>query len=284
MSTDAQQLPAAHCRSEYDALRHVLLCPPRFMKITDVINDVQKRYKEENIDVTEALRQHTVFVDALTAAGVNTTFLEAAEQYPEQVFTRDIGFTIGDTVFISEMAESVRQGEEKVLQNWLTDHRIQFQHVPGHRIEGGDVIVDRDTVYIGISSRTSQEAIHELQRHVPDYQVMPIHLKEKYLHLDCVFNVLSPTEALIFPEALEDETIAMLEKRYTLIHVDADEQFKLGTNVLSIGNRRLFSQPQNKKVNAQLRDHGFAVIEVDFSEIIKSGGAFRCCTMPVVRD
>lgn len=284
MSTDAQQLPAAHCRSEYDALRHVLLCPPRFMKITDVINDVQKRYKEENIDVTEALRQHAVFVDALTAAGVNTTFLEAAEHYPEQVFTRDIGFTIGDTVFISEMAESVRQGEEMVLQNWLTDHHIKFQQVPGHRIEGGDVLVDRDTVYIGISNRTSQEAIRELQRHVPGFQVVPVHLKEKYLHLDCVFNVLSPTEALIFPEALEDETIAMLEKRYTLIHVDADEQFKLGTNVLSIGNRRLFSQPQNNKVNAQLRDHGFDVIEVDFSEIIKSGGAFRCCTMPVVRD
>ncbi|MBT2581482.1 arginine deiminase family protein [Planococcus sp. ISL-109] len=284
MSTDAQQIPAAHCRSEYDPLRHVLLCPPRFMEITDVINDVQKRYKEENIDVTEALRQHAAFADTLAAEGINTAFLEASEKYPEQVFTRDIGFTIGDTVFISEMAESVRQGEETVLQNWLSDHHIQFKHLPGHRIEGGDVLVDRDTVYIGISSRTSQKAIDELQRHVPDFQVVPLHLNEKYLHLDCVFNILSPTEALIFPEALEDETIAMLSKRYTLIPVDADEQFKLGTNVLSIGNRRLFSQPQNKKVNAQLREQGFDVAEVDFSEIIKSGGAFRCCTMPVARD
>ncbi|MFP3322908.1 dimethylarginine dimethylaminohydrolase family protein [Planococcus sp. SIMBA_160] len=283
MSTHAKPVPAADCRSEYDTLRHVLLCPPRFMEIRDVINDVQKRYKDENIDVTKALHQHAEFVDALAEEGVETAFLEASEEYPEQVFTRDIGFTIGDTVFISEMAADVRQGEEQVLQQWLGEQGIHFKHMPGHRIEGGDVLVDRDTVYIGISSRTSEKAIEEFQRQMPDFHVVPLQLNEKYLHLDCVFNILSPTEALIFPEALEQASIDMLRERYTLISVESDEQFKLGTNVLSIGDRRVFSQPQNKKVNQQLREHGFRVIETDFSEIIKSGGAFRCCTMPVAR-
>ncbi|MGX7593950.1 dimethylarginine dimethylaminohydrolase family protein [Planococcus plakortidis] len=283
MSTHAKPVPAADCRSEYETLRHVLLCPPRFMEIKDVINDVQKRYQEENIDVTEALRQHGAFVKALATEGVDTAFLEASEDYPEQVFTRDIGFTIGDTVFVSEMAAKVRQGEEQVLQNWLAENGVRFKHLPGHRIEGGDVLVDQETVFVGISSRTSKEAIEELQRHMPAFHVVPIHLNEKYLHLDCVFNILSPTEALIFPEALEQTAIEMLSDRYTLIPVEADEQFKLGTNVLSIGGRRVFSQPQNAKVNKQLREHGFRVIETDFSEIIKSGGAFRCCTMPVAR-
>ncbi|QMT17737.1 hypothetical protein H1Q58_01525 [Planococcus maritimus] len=283
MSTHAKPVPAADCRSEYDTLRHVLLCPPRFMEIRDVINDVQKQYKDENIDVTKALRQHDNFVEALAEEGVETAFLEASEEYPEQVFTRDIGFTIGDTVFISEMAADVRQGEEQVLQQWLGEQGIRFKHMPGHRIEGGDVLVDRDTVYIGISSRTSEKAIEEFQRQMPDFHVLPLQLNEKYLHLDCVFNILSPTEALIFPEALEQASIDMLRERYTLISVESDEQFKLGTNVLSIGDRRVVSQPQNTKVNHQLRDRGFRVIETDFSEIIKSGGAFRCCTMPVAR-
>ncbi|MBO1912564.1 hypothetical protein J4G37_48165, partial [Microvirga sp. 3-52] len=61
-------------------------------------------------------------------------------------------------------------------------------------------------------------------------------------------------------------------------------QFSLGTNVLSIGDKKVFSLPQNTDVNKKIRDFGFNVIEVDFSEIIKSGGSFRCCSMPVERE
>lgn len=284
MSSYIKESPSVRCQSEYDPLRRVLLCPPRYMEIKDVINDVQKRYKDENIDVEKALHQHNEFVQALIDQGVQTDLIEPSENYPEQVFTRDIGFTIGDRVFLSEMAAEIRQGEEQELQKWMEAHEVNFKHLAGHRIEGGDVIIDRDTVFVGVSSRTSQKAIRGLQLELPDFEVIPVSFNEKYLHLDCVFNILSPTEALIFPEALDQATVRMLADRYTLIRVNEKEQFALGTNVLSIGDRKVFSQPQNRQVNKQLTARGFDVIEVDYSEIIKSGGAFRCCTMPLIRD
>lgn len=284
MSSYIKESLSARCQSEYDPLRRVLLCPPRYMEIKDVINDVQKRYKDENIDVNKALHQHNEFVQALIDQGIQTDLIEPSENYPEQVFTRDIGFTIGDTVFISEMASDIRQGEEQELQKWMEAHEVNFKDMTGHRIEGGDVIIDRDTVFVGVSSRTSKKAIRDLQLQLPDFEVIPVSFNEKYLHLDCVFNILSPTEALIFPEALDMETVRMLSERYTLIRVNEKEQFALGTNVLSIGDRKVFSQPQNRQVNKQLTARGFHVIEVDYSEIIKSGGAFRCCTMPLIRE
>ncbi|MGH2319090.1 dimethylarginine dimethylaminohydrolase family protein [Planococcus sp. SE5232] len=284
MSSYIKESPSARCQSEYDPLRRVLLCPPRYMEIKDVINDVQKRYKDENINVDKALHQHNEFVQALIEQGVQTDLIEPSENYPEQVFTRDIGFTIGDTVFISEMASEIRQGEEQELQKWMEAHDVNVKELAGHRIEGGDVIIDRDTVFVGVSSRTSKKAIRDLQLELPDFEVIPVSFNEKYLHLDCVFNILSPTEALIFPEALDMETVKMLAERYTLIRVNEKEQFALGTNVLSIGDRKVFSQPQNRQVNKQLTSRGFHVIEVDYSEIIKSGGAFRCCTMPLIRE
>ena len=283
MSSYIKENTSARCQSEYDPLRRVLLCPPRYMEIKDVINDVQKRYKDENIDVAKALHQHNEFIQALIDQGVQTDLIEPSEEYPEQVFTRDIGFTIGDTVFISEMASKIRQGEEQELQKWMEAHDVNFKQLAGHRIEGGDVIIDRDTVFVGVSSRTSKKAIRDLQLQLPDFEVIPVSFNEKYLHLDCVFNILSPTEALVFPEALDMATVQMLAERYTLIRVNEKEQFALGTNVLSIGDRKVFSQPQNRNVNKQLTARGFHVIEVDYSEIIKSGGAFRCCTMPLVR-
>lgn len=283
MSSYAKEIPSAWCRSEYDPLRFVLLCPPSFMEIKEVINDIQKRYQEENINVRAALEQHNKFVQALKEQGVETALLDPAEQFPEQVFTRDIGFTVGDTVFIGEMASPVRQGEENVLQAWLGVQQIRSETLGSNRVEGGDVIIDGDTLYVGVSSRTSESAVVELQEKLPDFKVVSISFNDKYLHLDCVFNILSPTEALIFEEALDQETVDMLAERYTLLSVNAAEQFALGTNVLSIGDRRVFSQPQNKDVNQQLTERGFHVIEIDFSEIIKSGGAFRCCTMPIIR-
>jgi len=70
---------------------------------------------------------------------------------------------------------------------------------------------------------------------------------------------------------------------YDLIDVTEEEQFTLGTNVLSIGQKQIISMPTNQQVNSALRTRGYHVIEVAFDEIIKSGGSFRCCTLPVLR-
>lgn len=284
MDFPVKETAITQCDTEYDTLRRVILCPPKFMAIEEVINDVQKKYEDENINVELAMKQHEEFERTLKEHGVEVIKLPASEQFPEQVFTRDIGFTVGDELFVSEMASEIRQGEEEVLEDWLEEEDIPFQTTTD-RVEGGDVIVDRQTVYVGISSRTSEAAVRQLKRDLPDYEIVQVPFDEKYLHLDCVFNILSPEVGLIFPKALDPKTIDMLaDRKYKLIEVSEEEQFTMGTNVLSIGDKKVFSLPQNKNVNAAMRAHGFEVIEVDFSEIIKSGGSFRCCSMPVVRE
>lgn len=275
--------PAAKCATEYDTLRRVVLCEPKYMAIKDIINDVQKKYKDENIDRTKAMKQHEEFERKLREHDVEVIKLPSSERYPEQVFTRDIGFTLGDRLFLADMASDIRKGEEAALQNWLLQENIPFR-VSESRVEGGDVIVDQHRVFVGISSRTSEESVKHLEQSLPDHEVIKVPFNEKYLHLDCVFNVLSPDTGLYFPEAFDDETRSKLESMYKLIEVNKEEQFTMGTNVLSIGRGQLFSLPQNLQVNAAMRSNGFDVIEVDFSEIIKSGGSFRCCSMPVVRN
>jgi len=283
MDTLVKEERVVNCHSEYDKLQRVLICQPEYMAIDEVINEVQKEYEVDNIDIDVAMKQHQQFEETLKAHGIEVIKLPSSKKFPEQVFTRDIGFTVGEDIFVSEMASEIRQGEEKALEEWLDSKKIPF-HSTYERVEGGDVIVDQDTLYVGISSRTSEEAAQNLAKELLNYTIIPVPFNEKYLHLDCVFNLLSPKVALIFPQALDAITIDMLSKKYTLIEVSEEEQFTMGTNVLSIGDKKLLSLPQNKNVNAQMTAHGFEVIEVDFSEIIKSGGSFRCCSMPVVRE
>lgn len=273
------------CFNEYDTLKQVILCQPQYMTIRDVINETQKHFKQEGIHIERALEQHDQFVSTLRQNGVEVHLLPYHKKFPEQVFTRDIGFTLGETIFVADMAHDVRKGEEEVLKQWLEDEGISYYNIIGDKIEGGDVIIDRDTIYIGLSNRTNQDAIDHLSDLLgKQFMVKAVHFHEKYLHLDCVFNVISEKIALIYPEALDQDHLEQLRSRYELIEVSEEEQFTLGTNVLAIGDNRIISLPVNKEVNKRLREKNFEVIEVDITEIIKSGGSFRCCTLPILRS
>ncbi|MDI7742430.1 dimethylarginine dimethylaminohydrolase family protein [Lysinibacillus fusiformis] len=272
------------CKSEYDTLKRVILCQPQYMTIRQVINETQEHFKNEGIHIERALKQHDEFVNTLKNYDIDVVLLPYHKKYPEQVFTRDIGFTLGETIFVANMATEARAGEENVLKQWLEDEEISYFNLVREHIEGGDVIVDQDTIYVGLSSRTDEKATAHLKRLLNKFNVVTIPFKEKYLHLDCVFNVVSPDVALIYPHALTKKDIELFASRYDLIEVSKEEQFQLGTNVLSIGNKRVISLPVNKNVNEQLRARGFEVIEVDITEIIKSGGSFRCCTLPLLRE
>ncbi|WP_419960133.1 dimethylarginine dimethylaminohydrolase family protein [Psychrobacillus sp. BM2] len=278
-----QDQSQVYCQSEYGTLQKVVLCEPQYMEIKEVINDVQKKYIDDNIDRSLAISQHQVFEQTLRDAGVEVIKLRPSKDHPEQVFTRDVGFTLGNRLFISKMANPIRQGEEKILAHWMSENQISYKKLLTDSIEGGDVIVDGNRVFIGISDRTCMKAVQALQIELPDFEILPIPFNPKYLHLDCVFNILSSKDALIFPDALDPKIMNLLSSMYHLIEVSENEQFSMGTNVLSIGQNQVFSLPQNHGVNHQLRQHGYQVLEVDFSEIIKSGGSFRCCSMPILR-
>lgn len=277
------QAKKSFCYNEYNTLKQVILCEPLHMTIRDVINDTQKHFKDEGIHIKKALEQHENFVKTLEKYGVHVIKLPVKEHFPEQVFTRDIGFTIGKMIFVSDMAHKIRQGEEDVFKEWLEQEKISYFNLVADEIEGGDVIVHHNTVYVGVSNRTNEKAIEHLQSLLPHYDVTKIPFTEKYLHLDCVFNIISEHEALVYSHALKKNELKLLSDRFDLIEVSEEEQFTLGTNVLSIGGKRIISLPVNKQVNQQLRDRGYEIIEVDITEIIKSGGSFRCCTLPILR-
>ncbi|MGU9968070.1 hypothetical protein GJS30_07730 [Bacillus velezensis] len=271
------------CRSEFDALQTVILCRPEHMAIKDIINGTQKHFKQENINIPVALKQHSEFIDILRSHQIEVVLLPADPALPEQVFTRDIGFVLGETAFISNMAASVRQGEETVFQGLLDNKKIPYTRLKKANIEGGDILIADGTVYAGLSKRTDKAAVRELQEALPEMTVVPIPLKEDFLHLDCVFNMISETEALYCKNGLRQKEIDLLTERFEMIEVPEEEQFTLGPNILSIGNQTIISLPQHRHTNRELRKRGYTVIETEFSEIIKSGGSFRCCTLPLVR-
>lgn len=272
------------CKNEYDRLKRVILCEPKHMSIREQMNENQKRYKDTGLHIEIAMKQHQDMAKVLKSQGIEVILLPVHSDYPEQVFTRDIGFTIGEIIYVAEMAHRARRGEEEILKKWLKREKISYYNLVADHIEGGDVLIHHERIYVGLSNRTNQPAIEHLKSLLPAYEVITVPFKVKYLHLDCVFNILSEHDALFYPDAFTAREAHILAKHFDLISVDQPEQFTLGTNVLSLGYKKALSLPQNRGVNQQLQIRGYDVIEVDISEIIKSGGSFRCCTLPILRE
>ncbi|MFW5653164.1 MAG: arginine deiminase family protein, partial [Planctomycetota bacterium] len=66
--------------------------------------------------------------------------------------------------------------------------------------------------------------------------------------------------------------------------ITKEEQFELGTNVLSVSPTKIISRHSAKRINNRLRELGFDVIEVKFDETPKGGGSFRCSSLPLFRE
>jgi N-dimethylarginine dimethylaminohydrolase len=281
--------------SETAPLRSVIVgYPDNFLQVDpEIINETQRQYYfgPDAPTPEDVTRQLNAFIDVLVARGIDVRQPHPLSYLPDQMMTRDIGVVIGDTFVVTTMAAQSRRHE------WRGYAHL-FEHFPEHVkvlfgpedlvIEGGDVIVDRGKVFVGIGQRTTLAGAAWLMQLVPDFEIVPINLSglddgEDVLHLDCSFLPVGDGHALIYPDGMRDIP-ATLRESYDLIEVTREEQQMLGTNVLSLAPDCVVSREDSTRINSEMRARGIDVIELPYSEPPKTGGSFRCCTLPLHRS
>jgi len=202
------------------------------------------------------------------------------------VFTRDIGFVIGNCLYEGRM-HSHRLEEQKEFSKWVQEHGLKHIVIKEH-IEGGDVLIDLPYVWIGHSGRTSYAGIMALQKTLEqqhlDVIVHILKFPARYLHLDCLFTITNKQEALLFSPAFLETDIDKIYQHYQCIEVNEVEQQQLATNVLNIGHRTLLASGQNTRVNRLLVQNGYMVKELMVDEFIARHGGPRCLSLPLCRQ
>jgi len=271
--------------NETSFLNSAIICSPKEFEIIAPINATQARYFSENPPVKDKmLSEFNGFAKVLSDNGTDLHYLFELPGCPYQIWTRDVAFCIGDRLFVSNMTAKLRQPERTAILNWAVEHKIEVFELKDGLIEGGDVFCNGDAVYVGISQRTNRTGIDELRQLLPSkLELISFQLNDWVLHLDVILN-LFPGGAVFCPEGFATPSEVTNLIVGDCLVVSRKEAEELATNFLFLNPTTVLSQPRHKTLNTWFKRKGFEVLELDFLELNKLGGSFRCATLPLIRE
>lgn len=241
-----------------------------------------------NIDLERYFDQHAAFMTLLQQRGVEVLQAAPVNGCVAQIYTRDIAFVVSDTVFVTRPERTDRRRETQGIDS-LLQRCTRLVRLNVGSIEGGDVIVLPQWVLVGIGEKTDATAADELRKefaaHGIGRDVVPLHLAmSRVVHLDCVFNPVSPEVALIYPPALTEEAYAWLRRRFDLIAATLGETAALQINTINLAPRTVVMTRGSDRLAEQLARRGFEIVTLAYDEVGKGYGAFRCTTLPLRRE
>ena len=222
-----------------------------------------------------------------------------------QIFARDLGFVISNIFFMSNIVPA-RHDEIQGIDNIINKFDVGVIKLPEFmHIEGGDVVLHNDKLFVGtysdsnysslITARTNIESIKYLEKMISNIEIIPIEIKksnnnifENTLHLDCCFQTIGRDKAIICPDGFKNkedyEFLIKFFGRKNVFIANSRESFMLTSNVFVISPEVVVSHPMFKRLNKWLQEKGILVEKVDYSDVSKMSGLFRCSTLPLFRE
>lgn len=213
-----------------------------------------------------------------------------------QIFTRDIGFVIDDLFFIANIKHPAKRREyagiAPQINNLIKEDKI-ISIPKGTLIEGGDVILHNQHIFIGVGERTNWAGVKFIKNQLKHKKVHGLELQvdeenpdEHSLHLDCIFQPIGKNEAIIYEGGFKQkpEAICQVFSDDKLIKISKEQKNKMFPNIFSISPTKVVIEKSFIALKEELQKRNYTVYEVEYSQTAKFNGLFRCSTLPLVRE
>jgi len=257
---------------------------------------------DDILDIKLAKEQHQTFKDIINLYKPNScielSLLFDDKQHFDNVlkdnfplinlmYTRDIAAIIGNNIFLTYSHSTVRRKESElaevlfnssIFENYTI---IDFKKIGnGLSLEGGDIFVmSNEIVFIGISERTSKEAIdliipYIFEQNFKHVIALDLPKKRSMMHLDTIFTQISKNEAILFDD-LESNSINDLDVYLTSKTNETQKLEKANNSILDLFKTFGFDfriiqcggEQSNFKLREQLTD-GANSFALDVGKII----------------
>jgi N-dimethylarginine dimethylaminohydrolase len=269
--------------AEWDRLTLVAVVRPEFFVLTEPINSTQRRFygTEVQPSASRLVDQHANVVRVLTAAGVQVVDVEPTLNLPYQFNVRDTAVVIGSRLILGRMARAVRMPEPAAFGAVLNAESV-VTALAG-QLEGGDIIVTPEEVFVGLGERTDESGYASLRDLLRGTRkVTPIKLAGGVLHLDVAANLLSRHVGVLHRPSIVGDLPDSL-RQVAWIEVTDDEFAEQAVNMLALEQGAVMLDARHERLKNALEIRGFRCITVQLEEITKVGGGVRCMTLPLVR-
>ena len=225
------------------------------------------------IDIDIARSQHNEYVHALRSIECGVVELPAEPELPDSVFVEDTAFILPEVAVITRPGADSRKPETESILRTLAPLKKLVQLKAPATLDGGDVLVMGKSIFIGLSTRSNQEAIAQLKELLGDfgYSVTGVQMHD-CLHLKSAISRVDDKTLLINKNWLD--THHFIE--YRLIEVHPEEPF--AANCLPVGDFVIYPTAFPGTAT-RLEEAGYKLLRVDVSELAKAEGAVTCCSL-----
>jgi dimethylargininase len=242
--------------------------------VSPSIADAELTHLERvQIDYERAREQHEEYRALLVSLGCEVISLPGDAAYPDCVFIEDTAVVLDDVAVITRPGAESRRGEVGVVAEALASLRPLVRITAPATLDGGDVLVLDERIYVGRSERSNKDALAQL-RQLTGREVIGVDLHGA-LHLKTAVTRVSRDTLLVNREWID---VAPFAGR-TLLDVDPAEPF--GANAVLLDDVVIYPVAFSR-TRAKLESRGIQVRTVHADELAKAEGGVTCCSLLVI--
>jgi len=221
------------------------------------------------------LKDHAHYVLTLEETGASVIELPALEAYPDSVFVEDVALCLPEVAILMRPGAQSRLGEVSEMAPVLRDVYDQVLEIEGPGfIEGGDILVTAKEILVGLSSRTDEAGVAELEEITSQwgYQLRQVVTPPGVLHFKTDCSLLDA--GTILSTKRLDATGCF--ENYRVIHTADGEEAAAN----SIRFNHLVMMPAGfPRTRDLLLNEGYEVCEINNSECARLDGGMSCLSL-----
>lgn len=254
------------------------MCAPEYFTVEYAINPWMD--PDAAVDTELALRQWSELAATYERLGHRVHRVEPQPGLPDMVFAANSGTVIDGRVLGARFRAPERAAEAEHFRRWFLANGYGQVTMPAAVNEAeGDFAWTGSLLLAGHGFRTDPAAHGEAQETFGVPVVSLQLVDSRYYHLDTALFVLAEGDIAYYPDAFSPGSQAVLRRLFpdAVIAAEADAAC-LGLNGVSDGYHVVLPA-EATALAEQLTARGYAPEPVDISELRKSGGGPKCCTM-----